>query len=336
MTEDMVTVSLSDAYDLAVAALTGAGASAAMAASLARATVDADARGSSAVGFAHLVDYLESLHAGRINGSAEPKRTDPAPALIRIDADGGIAQLGFDRALDDLVGKTKSFGIALLAQFNSYTSGELGDYVLRLAQHGLLAIAAANGPALVAGSGGSKPVYCTNPLAFAAPRSNGAPLLIDQSSSTTAFVNMRKAAERGEPIPQGWAIDATGQPTTDAAAAIRGAMLAFGGSRGANIALMVEVLAAGLGGAKWSLDVPDFAGGSASPGSGLTVIAVAPSLLGEGFEDRLDAQLTRLSTGYGIHIPGAAKYASLMQARRDGIRLPSALVRRISAFAKHE
>lgn len=336
MTEDMVTISLSDAHTLALTALTGAGASPAMAASLARATVDADVRGSAAVGFAHLVDYLEGLRAGRINGRAEPEKTDPAPALIRINADGGIAQLGFDRAFDDLAGKAKTFGIALLAQFNSYTSGELGDYVLRLAHQGVLGIAATNGPALIAGSGGSKPVYCTNPLAFAAPSANGAPLLIDQSSSATAFVNIRRAAERGEAIPEGWAVDAMGQPTTDAAAAIRGAMLAFGGSRGANIALMVEVLAAGLSGANWSLDAPGFTDGSASPGSGLTVIAIAPSLLEEDFEDRLDAQLTRLSTNYGIHIPGASKYVSSKQARRDGIRLPSALVRRISAFAKHE
>lgn len=336
MTGDIVTTSLSDAHALAVAAVKGAGGSAAMAASLARATVDAEARGSAAVGFSHLADYLEALCAGRIHVGAEPKRTDPAPALIRIDADGGIAQTGFDRALDDLVSKAKTYGIALCAQFNSYTSGELGDYVLRLAEHGLVGIAATNGPALLTGSGGSKPVYCTNPLAFGAPRRNGAPLVIDQSSSATAFVNIRGAAERGEPIPQGWAVDTAGQPTTDAAAAIRGAMLAFGGSRGANIALMVEVLSAGLSGANWSLDAPDFAGGNASPGSGLTVIAISPSLLDDGFEERLDAQLTRLSGGYGIHIPGASKYQNWMQARRDGIRLPSALVRRISAFAKHE
>ncbi|WP_349435205.1 Ldh family oxidoreductase [Pararhizobium sp. A13] len=333
MTEDMVTFSLGDAREFAVVALLGAGASPAMAASLARATVDADAR-KSTVGFSHLVDYLESLVAGRINGKAKPKRTDPTPALIRMDADGGIAQLGFDLAFDNLVEKARTFGIALFAQANSYTSGELGDYVFRLAAHGLAGLAATNGPALIAGSGGAKPVYCTNPLAFAAPRKNGAPLLIDQSSSATAFVNIREAAARGERIPAGWAVDAAGQPTTDAKEAMKGAMLAFGGTRGANIALMVEVLAAGLSRANWSLDAPDFMSGDRTPGNGLTVVAIAPSLLDEDFEIRLDAQLTRLSTGYGIHIPGVSKFDALNRAREDGIRLPSALVSRISAFAK--
>jgi len=115
---------------------------------------------------------------------------------------------------------------------------------------------------------------------------------------------------------------------------MKGAMLAFGGTRGANIALMVEVLAAGLSGANWSLDAPDFMSGDRTPGSGLTVIAIAPSLLDEDFEDRLDAQLTRLSTGYGIHIPGGSKFDALNRARDDGIRLPSTLVSRISAFTK--
>ena len=334
MTDDTENFSLAQAHALAVKALTGAGAHPAMAASLARATVDAEARGQAAVGFAHLVDYLESLVAGRIDGLAEPMRIDPAPALIRIDARRGIAQLGFDLAFDDLVEKAKTFGIALLAQFNSYTSGELGDYAARLAEQGLVGMAATNGPALIAGSGGAKPVYCTNPLAFAAPRADGAPLLIDQSSSATAFVNIRRAAESGEPIPSGWAVDDSGQPTTDAREAMKGAMLAFGGARGANIALMIEILAAGISGANWSLDAPDFMSGGESPGSGLTVIALSPSLLDEGFEERLDVQLTRLSAEYGIHVPGGSKFDAQTRARRNGIRLPSALVGRISAFAR--
>ena len=91
------------------------------------------------------------------------------------------------------------------------------------------------------------------------------PLVIDQATSATAYVNLRKAAEHGEPIPEGWAIDAAGQPTTDARAALDGLLLAFGGKRGANIALMVEVLAAGMTGANWSLDCPPFDQGSDSP-----------------------------------------------------------------------
>jgi (2R)-3-sulfolactate dehydrogenase (NADP+) len=332
---DVVTLGFGEAQNLAEGALTAAGADAAMAASLARATMAAERRGKPAVGFAHLVDYLDSLVAGRINGKAAPKRNDPAPALISMDADGGIAQFCFDLAIDDLCRKAENFGITLLSVSNSYTTGELGDYASRLAERGLVAFAATNGPPLITGSGGTKPVYCTNPLAFAAPRADGPPLLIDQSSSATAFVNIRNAAAEGTAIPQGWAVDASGQPTTDAKAALKGAMLAFGGARGANIALMIEVLAAGLSGANWSLDAPDFMTGSKTPGCGLLVIAIAPNLLDPRFEERLGGQLDRLENQYGVHIPGKPKVDASAGPETQGIHLPSALLRRISAFTGH-
>jgi (2R)-3-sulfolactate dehydrogenase (NADP+) len=185
----------------------------------------------------------------------------------------------------------------------------------------LVAFAATSGPALMTVAGAKTPVYCTNPLAFAAPLDRGPPLLIDQASSATAFVQLRHYAERGEALPPGWAIDADGQPTTDPHAALRGALLAFGGARGANIALMVEVLAAGLSGANWALDAPSFTSGDRSPGSGLTVIAIAPSLLAPDFPQRLRLQLERLA-GLGVHIPGRRVAAA-------EIELPDALVAEI-------
>ena len=157
-------------------------------------------------------------------------------------------------------------------------------------------------------------------MAFAAPVAGGPPLVIDQSSSATAFVNIRAAAKAGKPIPEGWALDAEGQPTTDARQAVKGALLAFGGERGANIALMVEVLAAGVSGANWSLDAPSFTSGSQSPGSGLTVIALAPRLVDPGFEIRLAAQLDRLS-GQGSIFPAARK--ALPEPRRRPRAYPS-------------
>ena len=208
-------------------------------------------------------------------------------------------------------------GIALFTQRNAFTCGSLSYFVGRLAERGLAALAATNGPALVAGSGSTKPVYCTNPMAFAAPVAGGPPLLIDQSSSATAFVNIRAAANAGKAIPDGWALDAEGRPTTDPFAAMKGALLAFGGGRGANVALMVEVLAAGFNGANWSLDAPPFGVGAEGPGTGMTVIAIAPRLIDPDFDVRLARQLERLSGEYGVHIPGLAK-AKARGASRSG------------------
>ena len=308
---------LEEATDLAARAIRGAGASDEAALSLARATVSANAHGKGSSGFSHLMDYLAALRAGRIVGDAEPIVTSAAPAAIQCDARGGVAQVGFDRAFESLCERGRTFGIALFAQNGSYTTGELGYYPRRLADAGLVAFAATSGPALMTVAGAKTPVYCTNPIAFAAPLDQGPPLLIDQASSATAFVQLRHYAQQGEPLPAGWAVDAGGEPTTDPQAALRGALLAFGGARGANIALMVEVMAAGLAGANWALDAPSFISGDRSPGAGLLVIAIMPSLLAPDFPQRLRLQLDRLA-GLGVHIPGR-------RAAATEIELPDAL-----------
>ena len=314
-------LSLEEATGLAARAARAAGLSDEAALSLARATVSANAHGKSSSGFSHLMDYLAAARAGRIDGRAEPAVTSPAPAAIHCDASGGIAQLGFDRVFDDLCRRAETFGVAIFAQSGSYTTGELGYYPRRLAEAGLVAFAATSGPALMTVAGAKAPVYCTNPFAFAAPLDEGAPLLIDQASSATAFVQLRHYAERGEALPPGWAVDADGEPTTDPQAALRGALLAFGGARGANIALMVEVMAAGLAGANWALDAPPFTSGNRSPGAGLTIIAIAPALLSPDFSRRLRLELDRLAT-LGVHIPGR-------RAAATAIDLPDALVSEI-------
>jgi (2R)-3-sulfolactate dehydrogenase (NADP+) len=314
-------LSLEEATDFAARAARAAGLSDEAALSLARATVSANAHGKGSSGFSHLMDYLAALRAGRIVGDAEPLITSPAPAAIHCDARGGIAQAGFDRAFDDLRRRAETFGIALFAQKGSYTTGELGYYPRRLVEVGLVALAATSGPALMTVAGARKPVYCTNPLAFAAPVADGPPLLIDQASSATAYVELRRYADRGEALPAGWAVDADGRPTTDPNAALRGALLAFGGARGANIALMVEVMAAGLAGANWALDAPSFTSGDRSPGAGLMVVAIAPALLAPDFPQRLKLQLDRLARS-GVHIPGRRTAAAV-------IELPEALAAEI-------
>jgi len=317
---------LKRAKELAVRVCFAAGASQAVAISLAEATVAAECSGRSSVGFAHLPDYLDGLLSGRINGIEEPEIKFPAPALIQVDAKGGIAQLGFDRTFEELLQRASTYGVTLFSLQNSYTTGELGYYVRRLARKGLVALAATNGPALMTAGQSSAAVYGTNPLAFAAPVDNKAPLVIDQASSATAFVTIRQAAERGEMIPEGWAIDEQGQSTLDSREAIKGALLAFGGARGANIALMVEILAAGTTGANWSLDAPSFQDGTDSPGVGLFIVALNPELLATDFPTRMSSQIERLASK-GIHVPGGNCTDDEIE-----IDLPSSLVATLEKY----
>ena len=323
--EDTIALSVAQAQDLCEAAALRHGASALLARSLATAAVRAEAEGLPAVGLSHFIDYLDALDAGRIDGRATPLLTRPAPALILSDAQGGAAHPGYDLAFDDLVSTAKTYGMAAFAQRNSFTCGALGPFVSRLADEGLVGLAATNGPPVLAGSGATKPVFCTNPLAFAAPVAGGPPLLIDQASSATAFVSIRQAAREGRSIPEGWAVDADGLPTTDPARAVNGALLAFGGARGANVALMVEVLAAGVTGANWSLDAPPFGQGAESPRTGLFVAAVAPRLIDADFPARLASHLARLADDYGVYVPGKTRAAALERSAHNGLTIPKSL-----------
>lgn len=328
-----IRMGMADLESLCRDAALAAGASADAVISLARASVEAEAEGNRAVGLDHLPFYLDALGEGRIDGRAEPIIQQPLPAIIHVDAQGGTAHLGYDRAFDRLVDAARAFGIGIFAQKNAYTCGSLGSFAQRLAAVGLVALAATNGPALMTVPGGRRPVYCTNPLAFAAPMAGGETLLIDQASSQTAYVKIRDAAAGGETLPQGWAIDADGRPTTDPGAALKGALLTYGGARGANIALMVEVLSAGLTGANWSLDAPSISEGELSPGTGLFVLAIEPRAFGSGFEDRLSAQAKRLEAE-GVHFPGRSKAAARRRAASEGVDVSVDVVERIRSYLR--
>ncbi|AYG61826.1 Ldh family oxidoreductase [Rhizobium jaguaris] len=333
MSEDVV-LSQFEARELAVRACLVTGASQASARSLVDATLSAAIFGPPTLGFPHFVDYLNAFAEGRIKCDPTPTFEHAFPAYLVADADGGIAQLGFDLAFTELVEATRRFGVAVFTQTNSYTAGELGYYVRRLAGEGIIGLAAANANAMVAAKPGGAAVYSTNPMAFGFPLGDQTPpLIIDQASSATAYVNIVRAAAEGQPIPEGWAVDENGLPTQDAAKALAGALLPFGGRKGGNVALFVEMLSAGLSGGPWSLDAPDFRSGDASPAVGLSVIAIMPGLAGDDCMRRAHAQTVRLHD-YGVFIPGVTGIP-FPPSPSDGLKIPSTVFEAISRIATH-
>ena len=333
--ENTVNLDVGVALELLIRACRNCGANDEVAKSISEASLDAEMEGSTVTGISHLLLYCEAMQAGRVDGCAEPAIDTPTPVIFRVDANGGFPHTGFDRVFKDFCKAAEKLGIAVFASRNGFTCGNLGYFVRRLAERGLLALGATNaGPPMLAASGTRKPVFATNPIAFAVPRKDTPPLLIDQSSSQTAWISIHNAAARGESIPEGWALDKNGEPTTDPARALKGALLAAGGSRGANIALMVEVLAAGVTGANWSLDAPSFAEGEENPGVGLLLIAIDPSLLtDDSSARRIDAHLDRLSDEFGAYVPGKKRADNRARAAVDGIEIPEALFDSLNALA---
>jgi (2R)-3-sulfolactate dehydrogenase (NADP+) len=268
---------------------------------LANATVEAELVGNRAVGVGHLFDYLDGYRQGRIAAGIEPKVRRAAPAVIDVDAGNGLAQSAFQAAFRDFLKATHEAGIAALWIRDSYTCGELGYYARKLAEQGYIAVATANSPALMSIGGAPKRILGTNPLAYGIPRPGGLPMVIDQASSSTAFVNIRRSAEAGDHIPAGWALNANGEQTVDANEALAGTLLPFGGHRGGNIALLVEILAT-LSGASFSLDAAPFDSGSTSPGIGVFVLCIDPANF-TGSTERLSGQLENLRDQHQVRLP---------------------------------
>lgn len=305
--------------------LVACGASEAHAEVVARATATAEAEGNRAVGLAHLVDYLAALQAGRIKGDAVPRLEPVTPILTRIDAGGGMQHLGVDRALESLVPAAREFGLAAVSSHNGFTIGALSYFPRRLAQQGLCALAFANAaPPVMPASGGKTPRFCTNPMAFAMPIDAADAVVIDQSSTATALVAIKQAADRGERIPEGWALGPDGESTTDPLAALSGLLLPFGGARGANIALLVELLAAGLTGADWSFDSAPFNAGDRPPSLGYFLLAIDPAkTAGPGWQERMRRWLELLE-GDGAFVPGIGKGRRAREAVEQGIEVDPA------------
>ncbi len=299
---DLVAVNRHEVVALCLAALDAVGADRRVAELLTEAALFAEDRGRAVVGVAHLLDHVDAMEDGRLDGRAVPLLGHPAPTVTTSDARGGIAQTGFDGALPGLVKAAHHYGLAVFAQQGSFTCGPLGWFTERLADAGLVALATAVSPAVLAAGPGIKKVFGTNPMAWSMPRPDRAPLTVDQASSSTAFVAVRDAAAQGTPLPEGWAVDADGRPTTDPEAALDGALLPFGGYKGANIALLVELLSSMAGG-NWSMDAPPWDSGARSPSIGMFVLAVDHGAVGPGFPARAAEHLDRLADS-GVQLPG--------------------------------
>lgn len=297
----MAVVPRDELTELCRLALLDAGADPAAAGVLAEATTEAELVGNRAVGVAHLFDYLDGYRTGRITRQPRTALRRAAGAVLDVDAAGGIAQTVFVETLGEFEQAIRHSGLAALWIKNSFTCGELGYYPRRLAADGFIAVAMANSPALMSLGGAPTSILGTNPLAYGFPRSGARPMVIDQASSSTAFVNIRRAADAGEPIPAGWALGPDGQPTQDADAAMHGTLLPFGSHRGGNIALLVEILAT-LSGGSFSLDAAPFDRGDTTPGIGVFLLGIDPAVF-PGSVDRLFGHLTSLRDERQVRLP---------------------------------
>lgn len=332
MTDTILTLAAAEA--LAAAALQRCGTRAANAVCVARALVAAEADGLKGHGLSRVPSYAAQAKAGKVDGLARPVIEHVTPALVRIDAAFGFAYPALEMAVDALLQATPMMGIAAAAIRRSHHCGVAGHHVEQLAEKGLVGLLFANTPAAMAPWGGTTGVFGTNPIAFACPLPDEPPIVVDLSLSKVARGNILAAKQKGQAIPEGWALDRDGKPTTDADAALSGTMVPLGDAKGTALALMVELLAAGLTGAKYAADATSFLDDKGGPpATGQLLIALDPQLMGgEATIAHFGRLADHIRAQDGARLPGARRIALRQKARETGLIVATRLVSEIEAL----
>lgn len=329
-------LSAAAAHDLVARALTANGTSPENAGSVAKALVAAEASGQPGHGLSRVPGYAAQSATGKVDGHAVPTLEQVTASLVRIDAAHGFAYPAIERALEVLPDMASRQGIAMAAISRSHHFGQGGAHCEALADKGYVAMVFGNAPKSIAPWGGKEPLFGTNPIAFAAPVPGQPSLVIDLAVSRVAKGKIMAAEKTGTAIPEGWALDKDGNPTTDASAAMAGTMLPIGEAKGAALAMMVEVLSAALVGASLAIEASSlFSGEGARPNLGQVILAIDPRLSSGGaYGERISTLIAAVEGAEGARVPGSRRIELRAKAEREGLAIPEAILREIRTLLR--
>lgn len=331
-----IVLSLDDVHALAMRVLTHNGMSDAHARAIANVIMQGQRDECHSHGVYRLLVCVRSLRKGKVDPQATPTLRPLSSSIVAVDAHRGFSLLSFETGLPVLVEMTRQHVIAAMAINNCYHFSALWPEVEAIAAAGLAGIAMNPSHSWVAPEGGNRPVFGTNPIAFAWPRPGRTPFVFDFATSAIARGDIELHAKQGKPIPSHWAIDVDGQPTTDQKVALQGAMRTFGGHKGSALAAMVELLGGALIGDMTSQESMEFDDGvGATPCHGELVITFDPKVflgddLGAGLargERMLDAIVAQ-----GARLPSQRRFDARARSIANGVRIPRPLYEEILAL----
>ncbi|MCF2533327.1 Ldh family oxidoreductase [Yinghuangia soli] len=312
------------------------GAPAADAATVAELLVEADLRGVDSHG-AHLLGlYVARIRAGHLDPAAQPRLVEDRGSTLLLDGGLGFGQITGLEAVRLLAERTRQHGIAAVAVREGTHLGALAAYTERAAQAGLICLCFQNGPTIVPPYGGITQLFSTNPLSYAVPAGDKPPIVYDVATTAVAGNKLLLAKKRGDTaIPDGWANDEQGRPTTDPDAASIAHLQWFGGHKGFGLAVLVELLAGVLTGSSFGRTEH-----TASPAHGRDRVAKGFVFLGLDPERFLPAgefgirtstlidDITGSETAAGVDrvlVPGQLENERRAHREAHGIPLPAAL-----------
>jgi delta1-piperideine-2-carboxylate reductase len=305
-----VELTLEEIADLAARAFSFNGCDEANTNALVRTVVSAERDRSLSHGLFRVPGYVASLRSGKVNGRADPRGGQKAGVIIAVDADNGFAPLALERGVPMLSESASKHGVAVMAVRNCYHFAALWPETEALAGEGLIAIACTCYLPVVAPHGGKTPLFGTNPLSFAWPRPGRSPMVIDMATATMAQGEIQIAAREGRSVLPGTGLGPDGQLTTDPAQILKGVLLPFGGYKGSALALMVELLAAGAIGERFSFEAAQADNGDGGPPrGGEFLLALSPDLLaGPDWAHHCEGFFERFAAINGARLPGARRH----------------------------
>ena len=325
-------LSLDEIYRLAKNIMLANGCDTANAEALADIICRAERDGSHSHGLFRVPGYVKALRSGKVDGKAKPTIKHLTPAVIQVDGHGCFAPLAQAVGLPALTEATEKIGIAALSLVGVHHFAALWPETEYLADRGFVGIACTAYMPSVAPAGSNEALFGTNPLSFAWPRPGHNPLVYDMATASMAMGDVQIAARDGREVPLGTGLDANGQPTTDPAAIVKGVLLPFGGYKGSAIAMMVELLAAGMTGEQFSFEARDTDNKDGGPPrGGEMIIGMSPAIIaGDGWQDHVEGFVQKLSNIDGVRMPGARRHKNRMDKGPRPINL--ALIETINSL----
>ena len=326
-----------DLFRLAKQALVNAGAHDAMAETAARHLVRAEEQGLPTHGMSRVPFYCSMLRNGRADGRARPTLAAERAAVCLIDNADALPYESAAWAIEEVIQRARRNGIGFAGIRNSAHVGVLGIHLLKVAQAGMVGVAFTNSPAAIPAWGGRKALFGTDPVAFAFPRKGAEPIVVDLALTTVTRGKIMVAMQKGEKIPEGWALDRHGKPTTDPKEAIeQGSLFPIGGTKGAMLALAFELVCAALTGAAIGPEADSFFSEQGNkPRIGQAFLAIDPGALAgmDKYFERIETVVRAMLADEGVRLPGAKRFASEKKLRAEGIEIADELLAKIEKLA---
>ena len=304
-------LTLENIYNLAFKTLKFNGCDELNAEAVAETVTNAERDGSVSHGLFRIPGYIASLKSKKVKGNARPTNKFLTQNAIRVDGDYGFAPTAIKVGLPVLIETTEKHGVGVLTIANTHHFAALWHETESLAEKNLIGIACTAYKPSVAPAGAKKPLFGTNPISFAWPRKNNSPVVYDMATSTMAMGEVQVAARDGHKVPFGTGLNKDGEKTDNPAdIANGGVLLTFGDYKGSAIAMMIELLAAGLVGDLFSFEAAKEDNNDGGPArGGEFIMALSPNLIaGENWNEHSEKFFQEMKSLEGVRLPGERRH----------------------------